>query len=81
VEDVWKIANGLNSRKSLDDILKRRGDHGVRIADLNYRKAGLELGMLKGNAFVITLRQETTFIDIYHPLRLSLSSAMFKSTP
>ena len=56
VEDIWRVANGLSGRKSLDDVLKRRGDHGVRIADLNYRKVGLELGMLKGNAFVITLR-------------------------
>ncbi|KAH9006957.1 tRNA pseudouridine synthase D [Lactarius hatsudake] len=36
--------------------LRNRGERGVRIADLVYRKAALELGMLKGNAFVITLR-------------------------
>lgn len=53
VEDVWKLANG---RISAEEALSRRGDRGIRIADLNYRKAGLELGMLKGNAFVITLR-------------------------
>lgn len=40
----------------MEEILFQRGERGVRIADLNYRKAGLELGMLKGNAFVITLR-------------------------
>lgn len=56
VEDIWKVFNGQPGRKSLDDALKRRGDHGVRISDFNYRKASLELGMLKGNAFVITLR-------------------------
>ncbi|KAG2077310.1 tRNA pseudouridine synthase D [Suillus decipiens] len=55
VEDVWKSANQSN-RRSVQEILSQRGDRGVRIADFNYRKAGLELGMLKGNAFVITLR-------------------------
>jgi tRNA pseudouridine13 synthase len=56
VEDVWKLANGQVGRKSKDEILTRRGERGVRIADLNYRKSFLDLGMLKGNAFVITLR-------------------------
>jgi tRNA pseudouridine13 synthase len=56
VEDIWRAFNGQNGRKSLDDTTKRRGDHGIRIADFGYRKTGLELGMLKGNAFVITLR-------------------------
>jgi tRNA pseudouridine13 synthase len=56
VEDVWKLANGIDSRKPAREVLTKRGDRGVRIADLNYRKASLELGMLKGNAFVITLR-------------------------
>ena len=36
--------------------MTQRGERGVRVADFNYRKASLELGMLKGNAFVITLR-------------------------
>lgn len=56
VEDVWKLANGQIGRKSLEEALTQRGDRGVRVADLNYRKSSLELGMLKGNAFVITLR-------------------------
>ena len=56
VEDVWKLANGQGPRKTIQDILSQRGEHGVRIADLNYRKAGLQLGMLKGNSFLITLR-------------------------
>jgi tRNA pseudouridine13 synthase len=56
VEDVWKLANGQNGRKSKTDAVTQRGDRGIRIADFNYRKARLELGMLKGNAFVITLR-------------------------
>ncbi|KAF5363345.1 hypothetical protein D9756_000469 [Leucocoprinus leucothites] len=55
VEDVWKQVNG-SGRRSNEAILKERGERGIRIADLNYRKASLELGMLKGNAFVITLR-------------------------
>ncbi|KAI9448168.1 tRNA pseudouridine synthase D [Lactarius indigo] len=47
VEDVWKLANGVPTRQSADDAGQ---------ADFVYRKAALELGMLKGNAFVITLR-------------------------
>ena len=56
VEDVWRLANGLNGRRTAEQVLTMRGDRGIRIADFNYRKASLELGMLKGNAFVITLR-------------------------
>jgi len=56
VEEVWKLINNPGSRKTTQEAISQRGERGVRIADLNYRKAGLELGMLKGNAFVITLR-------------------------
>jgi tRNA pseudouridine13 synthase len=56
VEDVWRLANNLGSRRTVQDVVSQRGERGIRIADLNYRKASLELGMLKGNAFVITLR-------------------------
>ena len=56
VEDVWKLANGVPMRHSADDAVRSRGERGVRTADFVYRKSALELGMLKGNAFVITLR-------------------------
>jgi tRNA pseudouridine13 synthase len=56
VEDAWKLANGVPTRHSADDAVRNRGERGVRTADFVYRKAALELGMLKGNAFVITLR-------------------------
>jgi tRNA pseudouridine13 synthase len=56
VEDVWKLANCQNGRRTPKEAITQRGERGVRIADFNYRKASLELGMLKGNAFVITLR-------------------------
>jgi tRNA pseudouridine13 synthase len=56
VEDVWKLANGVPTRHSAHNAIRERGERGVRIADLTYRNAALELGMLKGNAFVITLR-------------------------
>lgn len=56
VEDVWKLSNGTIGRKPQEDAPNQRGERGIRIADFNYRKASLELGMLKGNAFVITLR-------------------------
>ncbi len=55
VEDVWKQVNGLG-RRTHEAIIKERGERGIRIGDLNYRKASLELGLLKGNGFVITLR-------------------------
>lgn len=56
VEDVWNTVNGVNRRRPAETTLKQRGERGIRIADLKYRKASLELGMLKGNAFLITLR-------------------------
>ncbi len=56
MEDVWRLANGLNGRRTAEEAVTKRGERGIRIADFNYRKASLELGMLKGNAFVITLR-------------------------
>jgi tRNA pseudouridine13 synthase len=56
VEDVWKLANCQNGRRTPKEAVTQRGERGVRITDFNYRKASLELGMLKGNAFVITLR-------------------------
>jgi len=56
VEDVWTNVNGISRRKSAETASKQRGERGIRIADLKYRKASLELGMLKGNAFLITLR-------------------------
>ena len=62
VEDIWRLANGVPGRHSVEEAVRERGERGVRIADLNYRKAGLELGMLKGNAFVITLRSASISI-------------------
>ncbi|CAE6429641.1 unnamed protein product [Rhizoctonia solani] len=56
VEDVWKVTNGLTGRRAPEDVLKQRGERGVRVSDINYRRGYLELGMLKGNEFVITLR-------------------------
>ena len=56
VEDIWRLANCQNGRRSPKEAVTQRGERGIRVADLNYRKASLELGMLKGNAFVITLR-------------------------
>ncbi|KAF7301777.1 TRUD domain-containing protein [Mycena indigotica] len=57
VEDVWRAANGQVGRQSHNNgTVNKRGDRGVRIGDFNYRKASLELGMLKGNEFLITLR-------------------------
>lgn len=73
VEDVFKLANGISGRKPMEEALKKRGDRGVRITDFNYRKASLELGMLKGNAFVITLR--SAGLQLYVQLRYSPANA------
>lgn len=60
VEEIWELINSFG-----DDAGKRggdweqgrpRGERGVRVGDLGYGKEALELGMLKGNRFVITLR-------------------------
>jgi len=64
VEDIWKAANQIG-RRSIHDTSSQRGEHGIRIADLCYRKAGLELGMLKGNEFVITLRLGRLLVSAY----------------
>jgi tRNA pseudouridine13 synthase len=56
LEEVWKNINGVPGRRSAAEAVKMRGERGVRIGDLAYKKWGLELGMLKGNSFVITLR-------------------------
>lgn len=63
VEEVWKLANNIGQRRTVDDAMTQRGERGIRITDFNYRKAGLELGMLKGNAFVITLRSVCLLSD------------------
>lgn len=57
VQDVWRMVNGVSGRRRKDNLFTERGERGIRIGDLTYRKGFLELGMLKGNAFVITLRQ------------------------
>lgn len=54
-EDVWDRVNSV-SRKSTLEAVSERGERGVRIGDIDYRKGHLQLGMLAGNAFVITLR-------------------------
>lgn len=55
VEDVWDKVN-VSTRRTQEEILSERGERGVRIGDIAYRKGHLQLGMLKGNEFLITLR-------------------------
>ncbi|KAK2466288.1 hypothetical protein APHAL10511_001930 [Amanita phalloides] len=76
VEDVWKLVNGINPRRSAETALGQRGERGIRISDLCYRKASLELGMLKGNHFVITLRNVRT--ESMDALELAMSSIKSK---
>ncbi|KAF8314759.1 pseudouridine synthase [Clavulina sp. PMI_390] len=56
LQDVWKSVNNVPGRRSESEAVTKRGERGVRIGDLVYRKSPLDLGHLKGNAFVITLR-------------------------
>ncbi|WWC85511.1 uncharacterized protein L201_000375 [Kwoniella dendrophila CBS 6074] len=67
LQHVWKSANGiLKQRRDEQQAIEERGERGVRIGDLAYSDKYLELGMLKGNQFVITLRnvQEASIEEI-----------------
>ncbi|KAG8860947.1 hypothetical protein FRB91_000143 [Serendipita sp. 411] len=55
VEEVWDKVN-QSGRRTQDQIMQERGERGIRVADIDYRKGHLQLGMLKGNEFLITLR-------------------------
>ena len=59
IQDVWRTVNGITGRRNSQQAISERGERGIRIGDLTYRKGFLELGMLRGNAFVITLRWAT----------------------
>ncbi|KAF8663481.1 hypothetical protein AX16_001049 [Volvariella volvacea WC 439] len=76
VEDIWKLANGLNGKRTHKDIITQRGERGIRLADFVYRRASLELGMLKGNAFVITLRNVK--VDSVETLNAAMNSIKHK---
>lgn len=57
LEHVWKAVNGVKvGRRSAEESVQQRGDRGTRIGDLCYARKHLDLGMLKGNHFTITLR-------------------------
>jgi tRNA pseudouridine13 synthase len=57
ISDVWRAVNGVrDKRKTFGQAIHERGERGLRIGDLEYSDEYLELGMLKGNHFVITLR-------------------------
>jgi tRNA pseudouridine13 synthase len=62
--DVWKMMNGFGRLRTEAQILSGRSDRGVRIGDLAYEKYGFELGMLKGNSFVITLRLASSLVAV-----------------
>lgn len=56
LESLWRMANNVPSRRTMEQVLSMRGERGIRVGDFCYADAPLELGMLQGNAFVITLR-------------------------
>ncbi|BEI86130.1 hypothetical protein CcaverHIS002_0604170 [Cutaneotrichosporon cavernicola] len=57
LDDMWRAVNGVKAgRRSEEEAVTRRGDRGTRIGDLCYAQKPLDLGMLKGNHFTITLR-------------------------
>lgn len=54
---VWKSANNIRPGRNTEaHAVQERGDRGARIGDLEYSDKYLELGMLRGNHFAITLR-------------------------
>ena len=54
---MWNMVNGVTQKwRTALEAEAERGDRGVRIGDLSYSDQYLELGMLKGNRFLITLR-------------------------
>lgn len=54
---VWLQANGIKIRRNSEQsAVTQRAERGCRIGDLEYSNQYLELGMLKGNNFAITLR-------------------------
>ena len=60
IEDVWRASRGGGGGRGRG---RGRGgfnaggsERGVRIGDVEYKDYGLDLGMLKGNKFVVTLR-------------------------
>ena len=54
---VWRSVNGVKAgRRSEKSAVETRADKGIRVGDLTYSNQFLELGMLKGNRFLITLR-------------------------
>lgn len=54
---VWRTLNGIKQGKRSEKIaMEQRGERGVRIGDMSYSHDMLDLGMLKGNKFTITLR-------------------------
>jgi tRNA pseudouridine13 synthase len=62
---VWRTANGIRpGRRTEQQAIEERGERGSRIGDLVYSDKYLELGMLKGNNFAITLR----YVCLSHPV-------------
>ena len=54
---VWRAVNGVKIGKRSDKAaVSYRAEKGLRIGDLEYSNDLLDLGMLKGNKFTITLR-------------------------
>ncbi|KAG6378688.1 pseudouridine synthase [Boletus reticuloceps] len=81
VDHVWKSANQIG-RRSTHDAVTQRGERGIRIADLNYRKAGLELVSVSYDQQPILMQSilRNVQVDSMHTLDLS-SSVTFQYEP
>lgn len=56
LKDLWETVNGIREGRTVKQATTERGERGMRIGDLTYSDQFLELGMLRGNQFTITLR-------------------------
>jgi tRNA pseudouridine13 synthase len=59
MESLWKAINGLKGSyggQGERKVVKERAERGARVGDFSYQSEGLDLGLLKGNMFRITLR-------------------------
>lgn len=66
LENFWKNCNDIRSKADELRATTQRALRGVRVGDIAYADQHLDLGMLKGNKFVIVLRY-VPLAKSFHP--------------